>query len=373
MICNRSKVLIFVSFFWLTGFCQKQIELGDLVEPEFTIPPSAAFEMLGAFPAQIMTPTNIKDFKVDWSFQSWRLNPNLAIQAQPIWELLYNRPSLEKYRRASNFMRTLATLDLSAGTTIDNENNRRVAIALKCNLYRAIDPLMDSKLFKQLDKEYRIQSNPMARELNRLNVKLDNTKDENQKLELQDKIDSLSNELYLAEKIQKQKIQEELSAIQKKNWNSTSLEISAGRAFTFLETSGLDSLDLIGSAWVVWLSGSLGIGRKMLISSLLRYTNSEHDDATLSQNSFTGGINFRYGGWKYSFFSEFIFSETNNKILFQDLSLNITQLSRFSTAIGGDWKISRNVLLSYGVRVNLFEDLKIQSIKPTAGISCMMR
>ena len=61
---------------------------------EFSIPTSAAFDLLGVTPAQVTKPGNIRDFKVDWSFQSWRLKPNIAIQAQPIWELLYNRPSL---------------------------------------------------------------------------------------------------------------------------------------------------------------------------------------------------------------------------------------------------------------------------------------
>lgn len=372
---NRVIVIIFCSLYLLKdGFAQEEgIQLGNLVEPEFTIPPSAAFDMLGAFPAQIMTPTNIKDFKVDWSFQSWRLNPNLAIQAQPVWELLYNRPSLEKYRRASGFMRTLSTMDLSAGTLVDNENNRKVAIALKFNLYRQKDPLLDAKLFKQMDKEYKVQSNPFTRELVRANAKLDITKDKLKVDSIRQYIDSLEMELYLMEKQQKQKIQEELSSYQKVNWNTSSLEISGGRAYTFLEASAFDSLQLVGDAWLVWMSGGLGIGRTMLLSTLLRFSSIRNDALSDKEQIFTGGLNFRYGGWKYSFFSEVLFSSAKNVTVFQDQGINLSQLAQYSMALGGDWKISRNVVLSYGVRVNLHTDLKIQNIRPTAGLSCMMR
>src|SRR6476659_5144775 len=72
---------------------------------ELTIPASPVFDLMGVTPSQVNRTTDIKDFKVDWSFKSWKLNPNLAIQSQPIWELFYNRKDLSKYQSASRFIR----------------------------------------------------------------------------------------------------------------------------------------------------------------------------------------------------------------------------------------------------------------------------
>src|SRR3982751_1123457 len=89
---------------------------GRLSPKEFSIPASPVFDVMGVTPSQINRTSDIKDFKVDWSFKSWRLNPNLAIESQPIWELFYNRKDLSKYQEASGFMRQLASTDLSIGS-----------------------------------------------------------------------------------------------------------------------------------------------------------------------------------------------------------------------------------------------------------------
>ncbi|MEZ4904409.1 MAG: hypothetical protein R2822_23010 [Spirosomataceae bacterium] len=91
---------------------------------------------------------------MDWSFASWRLKPNIAIQAQPIWELLYNRPNLLKYQGASKFMKVLSTLDVS-GRTIEDENlTRRLALATKITLLRSHDPLDEPDLWRGATERY---------------------------------------------------------------------------------------------------------------------------------------------------------------------------------------------------------------------------
>ena len=80
------------------GFAQEEeSKSGRLSPKEFAIPPSPVFDLMGVTPSQINRTSDIKDFKVDWSFKSWRLNPNIAIQSQPVWELLYRRKDLKKY------------------------------------------------------------------------------------------------------------------------------------------------------------------------------------------------------------------------------------------------------------------------------------
>lgn len=113
---------------------------------EFSIPPSPVFDLMSITPSQVNKISDIKDFKVDWSFKTWRLNPNLALQAQPIWEIMYNRKSISKYYQASQFMRRLASLDVSLGTIVNEDNDRRLGYAVKMNLFRQRDPLMQQEV-----------------------------------------------------------------------------------------------------------------------------------------------------------------------------------------------------------------------------------
>ena len=110
------------------------IPSGRITPKELNIPASPIFDLMGVTPSVITRTSDIKDFKVDWSFKSWKLNPNLALQTQPIWELLYNRKSVEKYQNAKPFMRLLSSLDLSMGTVQNEENDRRIGVAVKINL-----------------------------------------------------------------------------------------------------------------------------------------------------------------------------------------------------------------------------------------------
>ncbi|MFN8331826.1 MAG: hypothetical protein U0T81_11525 [Saprospiraceae bacterium] len=147
---------------------QDSLVLGELVRTEFNIPQSAAFDLLGVSPAQILTPANLKEFKVDWSFSNWRSTPNLAIQVQPIWEIFYNRTNLKKYRSATPIMRTLSTLDLSAATILDFTGNRKLSYAGKINLYREKDPLVDKNLIKDIEQEYKINTLELRNSVNKI-------------------------------------------------------------------------------------------------------------------------------------------------------------------------------------------------------------
>src|SRR6187549_2355845 len=115
----KAGLLVLLLATSFTGMAQQEAANGRLSPKEFSIPASPVFDLMGVTPSQINRTTDIKDFKVDWSFKSWRLNPNLAIQSQPVWELLYNRKDLSKYQAASRFMRRMASLDISVGTVQD--------------------------------------------------------------------------------------------------------------------------------------------------------------------------------------------------------------------------------------------------------------
>src|SRR6476660_4791208 len=85
---------------------------GRISPKELTIPASPVFDLMGVTPSQVNRTTDIKDFKVDWSFKSWKLSPNLALESQPVWEVFYNRKELTKYQNASSFMRRMASIDV---------------------------------------------------------------------------------------------------------------------------------------------------------------------------------------------------------------------------------------------------------------------
>src|SRR5690349_15139689 len=135
---NRFCLIIF-SGFLAPSFSKAQSgnseNAGRISPKELSIPPSPVFDLMGVTPSQVNHTNDIKDFKVDWSFKSWKLNPNLAIQSQPIWEMFYNRKDLAKYQQASSFMRRLSSFDVSIGSVQDEANDRRIGFAFKMNLY----------------------------------------------------------------------------------------------------------------------------------------------------------------------------------------------------------------------------------------------
>ncbi|MES1224580.1 MAG: hypothetical protein ABUT20_54305, partial [Bacteroidota bacterium] len=132
----------------INGQTEQAVDAAQKLSPrELTIPTSPLFDLMGVAPSQVARTADIKDFKVDWSFKNWRLNPNLAIQAQPVWELFYNRKKLDKYQAASSFQRMMASLDVSLGTVQNELSDRRIGGAVKMNLYKQKDPLLIKGLY----------------------------------------------------------------------------------------------------------------------------------------------------------------------------------------------------------------------------------
>src|SRR5689334_7488751 len=96
------RITFLAALIFYSLFIKAQDNAAGRVSPkELGIPPSPVFDLMGVTPSQINHMSDIKDIKVDWSFKSWKLNPNLAIQAQPIWEMFYNRKNLNRYQEAS--------------------------------------------------------------------------------------------------------------------------------------------------------------------------------------------------------------------------------------------------------------------------------
>ncbi len=384
-----------------------EIKAGRLSPKELTIPASPVFDLLGVTASQINRTSDIKDFKVDWSFKSWRLNPNLAIQSQPVWELFYNRKDLNKYQSASQFMRRLASLDISIATVQDENNDRRIGFAAKMNLFKQKDPLMAGELYAGISEKYKAEKEELLIQLKELELKMDSTKDILSKPALRSQIIITEEQLFTISSRRNEEINGRAKIFVSENWNASSLDVAFGKVYSYITDSAgsLKSLRLNRNTGLGgWLNGSLGIGKKFLLSGLFRgtwyedeldfllrntATNEETSQKAIADNTlFTMGLNMRYGGSIYTFFVEFLYEKKGLKTPMEALNEAFKPPENFEVvgssvkwdvvhpntlSFGGDWRIGRNLILNYGMRSIFDSHWKLQTFSPVATISCMMR
>ncbi len=374
---------------------------------EFSIPPSPVFDLMGVTPSQVNKTSDIKDFKVDWSFKDWKLNPNLAIQSQPIWEIFYNRKNLSRYQQASPLMRKLASIDVSVGTVQNEESDRRIGFAVKMNIIREKDPLMAKELYEDIDGRFADEKTQLTEQLKALQIKLDSTKNVLEKPDLRNQINSTRETLLSLNSRRMEEINGRASVFVVENWNAASLDIAFGRVYTY-QTDSAGSLRKLrlnrNTGMGLWLNGGVPIGKKLMLSGLARITNydeqidfllrntntleEENATAVAENNIYSLGVNLRYGSPIYSFFVEFLHESKTTKSAATALqksfdeptdmeivssSVNWTILHPNSFTIGGDWRIGKNLMINYGMRWVMDNKGKTQAFIPVAGISCMMR
>jgi hypothetical protein len=378
-----------------------------LVPKEFAIPPSPLFDLMGAAPSRVVKSADIKDFKVDWSFRNWRINPNLAVQGQPIWELFYNRKNLSKYQNASYLARTLASTDVSLGTINSETNDRRIGAAVKFNVYKQKDPLLVKDLYKELltsfDEELKTLK---ANEKNLLNV-LDSVTQPNdikkykaQLIENDSKLTSFYNR-------RKEALIEKSKEVIIDNWNASFIDVAVGQIKTY-ETDSAGSFRKLklnrNTGKAMWINYGLKLGKRAMLTGLIRSTYYEEEVTFMLKNNITGdevqektiadnkllsvGFNIRYGGPVYNFFIEFAkesktfktpiealneaFKAPNEKSVITN-TVKWDTVDPYNISFGGDWRIGRNLVLNYGLRLIMNKNFKTTSVLPIANISCMMR
>lgn len=378
-----------------------------LVPRELAIPTSPLFDLMGAAPSQVARTADIKNFKVDWSLKNWRLNPNLAIQAQPVWELFYNKKDLSKYQQANHFQRMMASLDLSIGTTLGDNNERRIGGAFKINLYKQVDPLLKKGVYDEIQKTYEDERLELELKEKNILLALDTTI---KPLELAKKREELrSNDAQQGSFYNRRNLAIQSQAMQfaGENWNAAYVDMAFGKLYSYT-TDSVNSLKKLSlnrnTGNALWLNFGLGIGKRGLVSGLVRTSFYEEeltftvkDDVTSNETIqkeiaanklMTLGLNLRYGGPVYNFFVEFIRETKSLKTPIQALN-DVLDLPNGKTVItstvkwdvvhpyilnfGGDWRISRNVVLNYGMRCVLDKNFKTISFLPIANVSCMMR
>ena len=379
---------------------------GRVSPKELGIPPSPIFDLMGATPAQVNRLGDIKDFKVDWSLK-YGVNPNLAIQSQPFWEFFYNRKDLSKYQNATAFMRKLASIDFSFGTIQDENSYRRLGGALKINVYREKDPLMARELYEDIGIKYKIEKEDLELQLKETKATLDTCKNILAKPALRTQIKSLEDLLNSQNSKRMGEINQRAKIFVDEYWNASSLDIAIGKMYTFKsDSSGTFGMkrNNRSTGFGAWVNGNLGLGKKFLLSGLFRsfWYNDQLDfnikdvsngtqttsKAIVSNSIFSTGMNLRYGGSIYTFFIEFFYErkklnrpmdavkenfEVPNGSEIVGSSLKWTDTFPNTFSFGGDWRISRSVIINYGMRCVFDAQMKFKTFTPIATISCMMR
>lgn len=401
--------IFFQTFFSVCLLAQQNDPAAGRISPkELSIPASPVFDLMGVTSSQVTRTSSIKDFKVDWSFKSWKLSPNLALQSQPIWEMFYNRKDLGKYQNASSFMRRLSSLDISVGSVQNEDNDRRIGFAAKVNVFDQKDPLMAKDMYAGITEKYKSEREDLETQLKELNKKLDTTNNILEKPGLRSQINSVQDQLLSLNSRRREEINGRAKIFVSENWNASSLDVAFGNVYTYKTDSGgsLTSLRLDrNTAWGAWLNGSVGVGKKFLLSALFRTswyqeqlnflvkdktTLEETPQSAVADNTlFTMGLNVRYGGSLYTFFAEFLYEQKGLKTPIEALN-DAFQISDNNTVVvpssvkwnvvhpntisfGGDWRISQSVILNYGMRCVFDKNWKFTTFTPVVTVSCMMR
>ena len=402
------SALVLLATFNTKAQTEKEIKEAErLVPKEFAIPASPLFDLLGAAPNQVARTSNIKDFKVDWSFKNWRVNPNIAIQGQPVWELFYNKKNIEKYQKASHIQRMLASLDLSIGSVTNDISDRRLGGAVKMNLFTNKDPLRNKGAYDEIQKtfdEELVQLKQNERDLLKQLDSLTKPSDLQKTREGLRLNDELRGSFYSRKN---DAIREKAKEFVADNWNADFIDVAYGKIYSYATDSSGSFKNLrinrnTGSG--AWINFGKGIGKRGLISGLIRssfyeeqvtfslkddITNEEIADTTIASNKLISlGLNFRYGGPVFNFFAEVIYEGKSLKtpiaavnevfdtpngqsIITSTVAWDVVH--PYTVNFGGDWRIGRNLVLNYGMRLVMDKNYKAVSFTPIANISCMMR
>lgn len=368
---------------------------------EFSIPSSAAFNMLNEnTPNRIERYATLHDFKVDWSLtngqQGYTLSPGLAIEAQPIWLLFFDRAGAAKYRTATPLTRTLSTLSVSVGTTASADKNW-LAWALKLNLYRQNDPLNDPEMLQALEESSEDAKDDLyigikALEMEQIRLKKSSPDYEGQYALLADSIRELEDAIQEVERAQSERLAEIRENYIQKHWNSSYLDIAFGRLLVYSQTQNTviktvesptmpgvldtfsfqnNTLEITKQGYGVWLSGGLGIGRNGMVSAMARYARKPSRLTPTIGQVVSLGANLRYGSRKHNFFIEAFFDNAMDPV--NEFSDTKVEQKFYMLTIGGDWRINRNVMLCFGIRQTKDFDNGTYLMQPLVNVNCLMR
>lgn len=304
-------------------------------------------------------------------------------------------------------MRKLASIDVSLGSIQDDDNYRRIGGAIKLNLYRQKDPLMEKGMYEDIGAKYKQEKEELLLQLKEAKQKLDTITNILEKPALRTQIRSLEDQLNSQNSKRMGEINERAKIFVNEYWNASSLDVAVGRMHTFKsDSSGTFGMKRSNrsSGWGAWLNGNVGIGKQFLLTGLLRsfwyneqvdfiikdnITGDETADKTIAKNNlYSMGLNLRYGGAIYTFFVELLYEykklstpieavnqnyKVPGNVQIVGSSLKWDEVNPNTLTFGGDWRISQSVIINYGMRCVFDSKWNFKTFTPVATISCMMR
>lgn len=350
-------------------------EVEDIArETVFVIPSAPSFSLLGVTPEQVMRPGSIRDFKVDWRIKNYDLAPDLALEVQPIWLLAFHGKPIERYQQAPTWVQRLTSLSLSGATArIDGINH--MAYSVKLNLYSQYDALADPELIQALKAETQDQLDTLASRVISLRSKLDTLQVAELRRDWKDSLQAMRYEMKLIHLDHNQLLQAARADYLARRWNSSAVDIAAGRIYTY-DNTRLDSLSLRNAGWGLWLNAAAGISRHSLVSGIARLTHTNQQFDTFL------GASYRYGSGRFNFFVECTWGDRlidpnqgfEGEIGTAFVPLEQGQHVRFwQIAYGGDFKLSQGILLNFGIRTRFDQQWQFQKLLPSANLICLMR
>lgn len=382
---SKISFTLFILFFCLPIIIFAQYEEQE-EWPEMTalsIPSAPAFSLLGVNPEMITRPADVKEFKVDWRIKNYKVAPDLALEAQPLWWLYFKKQGPEALMKATKIEQILSTTSFSLATAkIDNVNH--MSYALKFNLYKEHDPLFDAARLKESNADFKEDIKPLNNELDslqRLYIKATH-KDSIRDLRLQ--ISDKKYEIKTLTALATDAIKEEAHAINQENWNMSMVDAGFGRVYTY-DNTAIDSLNFRKAGWGLWVNASRGIKKNGLLTGMVRLNHVGIN------NDFLLGASYRYGSERYNFFAELIYNKMNNipqngfldeeqfqSLRSEDLGVGWygfedgESIKKWTLTYGGDFRLNNRILLNFALRTNLTSDLKFQSFLPIANVVCLM-
>ena len=342
----------------------EELEEEIFTESEFAIPSAPAFSLMGITPELVPRPGVVRNFKVDWRIRDYKGAPDLAIEALPIWILFFNNDDLSKYRAASAFTRMLSTFSVSLSTASFNNTNH-LGYALKLNLFRAKDPLNDPSIldgFYQKIQEESADAQERILELEALLANEDSPEIRKMyKREIRD-LKSINRDVIREKRLELELIRQDYLI---NNWNASMLDLAFGRVYSF-DRDLIDSIGINNEGYGVWLNGGFKSGKHGFVSGIIKL--SKYGEVDL----FQAGISLRYGNPKYNFYLESMYerSEETIDLDFDPFSINETN---YRLSYGGDFRLSRGILLNFSLQTRFDEGFKFRDFLPIANITCLMR
>ncbi len=227
------------------------------VRPDFFVPDSPAFSVLGLTPETVIRPESTRDFAIsllNGADPRGNMQSGLAIDTSPY---LLTGVDLADYR-IDRFERFLSRTQLSIATTkgtSEDDKSARASIGLRFTLFDYGDPRLDKSLdaaFYDAIKAARARESvkliEMSDQLGKIADELENarrSKDQTRIKNLENALEAIDEEREELENLTEKDLQKQWTAVLKQHekgkWNSTSATIGVAPVF-FSKDGGYDNL-----------------------------------------------------------------------------------------------------------------------------------